>query len=75
MSKINDGGPAFPQTGCALPPNVPYSGMSKREVLAGMAMQGFAANADLNSLLDSTVQSASVRWADALISELGKGKA
>jgi hypothetical protein len=49
--------------------------MSKREVLAGMAMQGFAANADLNSLLDSTVQSASVRWADALIAELGKGKA
>ena len=51
MSKINDGGAAFPRPASALP-NQHYSwdqdGLSKRELFAAMAMQGMLANPTMN---------------------------
>ena len=73
MSKPNDGGPAFSQTDCALPPNVPYSGMSLRAWLAGMAMGSILAglNPGADYDWDKAAQIA-VKHADTLLSELEK---
>lgn len=93
-SKIKDGGPAFPTqpepfldgpqgrqpaSAWGIEGN---PGMSLRAWLAGLAMQGFAANASLPEVLESkchddevssrSVAKCSIRWADALISELEK---
>ncbi len=48
-------------------------GLTKREYFAGMAMHGFAAQADHDTAIDPTeVAQYAVKWADALLKELAK---
>ena len=85
MSKANDGGPAFPQTDCALPPTTPYSGMSLRAWLAGMAMQALMSDAATAIAIGEMNEQDPIRTgqhvarracelADFLIAELEKDK-
>lgn len=82
MTKINDGGPAFPLTEDAVNfrcRDFPMWGMSKRELIAGMAMQGIlAANPVVPGEWSENCQEAfravasvSVKYADALLVALG----
>jgi len=47
-----------------------YRGLTKREMFAAMAMQGFAADPNCTSPTNNAV--AAVLWADALLAELAK---
>lgn len=83
----NDGGPAFPRTlpTGEFPPDecagiiAAHEGMSKRELFAAMAMQGFASVMDKMPANTECISAShllaamSVKCADALISELSKG--
>ena len=80
MSKINDGGPAFPTLG-----NVSHNsdwitedGMTLRQHYAGLALQGVLAgywgNASMGGLDPSMIANEAVQQADALIAELAKGE-
>lgn len=65
--------PAFP-----LPDYMHYqsqdaaSGLTRRELFAAMAMQGFAADPDTGDTGAAELANAAVAWADALIAELDK---
>ena len=86
MSKPNDGGPAFPQSGTVSPSGGMYvsvdhggGGMSLRAWLAGMAMQGLLANpfyAEQNAGMErgcpDELARACICNTDALIAELEK---
>jgi hypothetical protein len=73
MSKIIDGGPAFPQVA-----EMEYglaqgdSGMSKREYFAGLAMQAIIAS-QTTIKAPYTITDTAVCAADALLAELAKG--
>ena len=83
--KIKGGGPAFPQ-GHLDGPHVDPSGLSKRELFAGMAMQGLATSQEMllsnqellayfgTDGIDKLQANKAVRLADALIAELEKGQ-
>ncbi len=47
-------------------------GLTKRELFAAMAMQGFAAKARSYEINGHTAAHSSIAWADALIRELAK---
>lgn len=69
MSKErNDGGPAFPRSGDQVSVT-PQDGMSLRDWLAGMALQGHRANSDprLRDVAPSIVASWSYADADAML--------
>lgn len=62
--------PAFPFQPIGsqgFPTHEGMEGLTKRELIAAMAMQGFAANPQGND-----IARAAVRWADALLAELAK---
>ena len=65
MNKINDGGPAFPES-CN---NQIIQGMSLREWFAGMALQGLLACSDVQGSANDLAKGA-VAYADALLDEL-----
>ena len=73
--KKNDGGPAFPTGIVYTKPHMP--GMSLRDWFAGMALQGFCANADLHGkeqgtwIGDATARDA-YSYADAMLQERDK---
>jgi hypothetical protein len=72
MTKINTGGPAYPQDlvdGYTLD----SMGMTKREVAAMAAMQGILA-VDREQIRPFDVAHDAVAYADALIAKLGEGK-
>jgi len=74
MSEINDGGPAFPRDG-----NIPahakhvhsQSGMTRRQWLEGMAMQGILANPNIHpgEVGDAYVEELSRFFASAMLAE------
>lgn len=74
-------GPAFP---CSIaspdghqdgPNTWQFPGLSKRDLIAAMVMQGFAADSKVIAEADEVARAA-VSWADALIDALaGKGSA
>ena len=83
MQQAVNGGPAFPVStrsdGCTDRGTFghqdghstwQFPGLTKRELIAAMAMQGFAANPQGND-----IAKLAVRWADALLTELAKGGA
>tara|TARA_R110000868_G_C10476086_1_gene728792 strand:+ start:347 stop:574 length:228 start_codon:yes stop_codon:yes gene_type:complete len=49
---INDGGPAFPVTGCVHPNGNAIVGMSLRDYFAGQALAGILASANFGSTKD-----------------------
>lgn len=68
-TKPNTGGPVFAQT------NVPYSGMSLRAWLAGMAMQGLCLKATGTydeGPCNSAIAGRSIKLADLMLAELEK---
>lgn len=76
MTRLNDGGPAFPVMhnidGNLVPsPRVEYMGMSLRDWFAGMALQGLLArgvsNVNLNGRSAISVTDAAYEIADAMI--------
>ncbi len=73
MSKINDGGPAFP-----VPPDEGqwdqshYHGMSLRDWFAGEALCGFFANSDLTEVPTDSVATNCYAAADAMLRERAK---
>ena len=75
MNKINDGGPAFPADMQRRDPltnewsDLPPQGMSLREWLAGMALQGLLACSDVQGSANDLAKGA-VAYADALLDEL-----
>lgn len=74
---VNDGGPAFamPSHGMRYQ-NESQDGMSLRAYLAAKAMQGLLARADIDIATTGPagISQASVKFSDALIAELAKGK-
>lgn len=67
--------PAFPIQGAIA--GFQYAGLSKRELFAAMAMQGFISGLYAGTNAGFTVEGtcfASVEYADALIAELSKEK-
>ncbi len=48
------------------------SGLTKREILAAMAMQGLSSTIDINSYSPHDISVVAVQLADALIKELSK---
>jgi len=85
MSKVDNGGPAFPRTGNFTPDGEPrfdsvsLDGMTLREWYAGQALAGLCANSALIDNVTSVSASAVARWsneiADAMIAERKKGGA
>lgn len=67
MSDAND--PAYPAWDL---PEMTCYGLTKRELIAAMAMQGFAADPDVHAEA-AVVAVIAVKWADALLAELAKG--
>ncbi len=63
--------PAHPVIGS---PGAPedYPGLTKRELFAAMAMQGFAADPDMAHVEPRAIAIGAVSWADALLAELAK---
>ena len=76
MSKINDGGPAFPRTGEGFGnPKYDTAGMTLRDWFAGQALNGFIVNAMMGdktqkNLTDTAALAFAV--ADAMIAESQK---
>jgi hypothetical protein len=58
----------------AFPFDAQHQGLSKRELLAAMAMQGLLAGGGNNNMTEALVASTSVKYADLLLAELDKGK-
>ena len=56
---------------CSLPGGWGGVGLTKRELFAAMAMQGFAACVSCNGTIEAHAEYA-VKWADALLAELAK---
>jgi hypothetical protein len=72
MSKINDGGPAFPHE-THNGKSVPFgTGLTKREYFAGLAMQAIIAS-QITIKAPYTITDTAVCAADALLAELAKG--
>ena len=75
MNKINDGGPAFPADMQRRDPltnewsDLPPQGMSLREWLAGMALQGLLACSDVEGSANDLAKDA-IAYADELLDEL-----
>lgn len=57
---------------CPVVPNAPHYGLTKREVFAMHAMQGYLANPDLSGEANETYAEWSVNTADAVLRELDK---
>lgn len=51
---------------------IEFSGLTKREYFAAMAMQGFCANENISKEYSETISAYSVSQADALITALHK---
>ena len=62
--KKDDGGYVYP-----VKRDVEYTGMTYRQWLVGMAMQGYLAHGDGNKSADETIAKLSCRIADAVIAE------
>ena len=75
MTKINDGGPAFPRTGQTDGiTTTEQDGMSRRDWLAGLAMQGEVAGFPDDESWDAPdLAQWAYRVADAMIAEGDKG--
>jgi hypothetical protein len=79
---MNDGGPAFPATveeysGGLSTKEVHYPGMSLRDWLAGMAMQGLIVSVWKETGADYTANSCAkeaYQFADAMLAEKEKGR-
>ena len=76
MSATKDGGPAFPETRWddATRQEVQWTGLTKRELFAAMAMQGIITRPEHVGMDLPTKASLSVEFADALLAELEKSK-
>ena len=76
MSNPNDNDPAFPIPNFARPDgyvDYGFSGLTKREYVAAMAMQGALANPKAVNADDAALVAAvAVECADALLAELAK---
>ena len=75
MSNPNDNDPAFPIPHFARPDghvDYGFSGLTKRELFAAIAMQGILANPDCNAKTYEAYAVDGVRYADALLAELAK---
>ena len=74
-TKPNDGGPAFPTQNEAQigPTTWHFTGLTKRELFAAMAMQGLCSNSRYGDFGVRGIQVESVEIADALLAELEKG--
>lgn len=74
MSLIH-GGPAYPiplNPGETYTSHGVFDGLTKRELFAAMAMQGFAADPGITEARPEALAAGAVRWADALLAELAK---
>lgn len=77
--KIYDGGPVFPQYEKPIAPNVveigPQGGLTQRDWLAGLAMQGILSNGETTRGIGNPyiVRKLSYEMADAMIVEGQKG--
>ena len=71
MSKINDGGPAFPHNDACN-----YPGMSLRDYFAGQALVGILANPESANCADTfnTYAKEAMQYADAMIVAREKSK-
>lgn len=70
MSKINDGGPAFPEAIAVGPAGDVYpgmGGMSLRDWFAGQALAGYIANAEFGGSKSSIVAVDCYGLADAML--------
>lgn len=70
MTKIDDGGPAFPTDG-RIQHGTPYDGMAMRDWFAGQALAGICANSAWNDAFHASVFAPSAKaaydMADAMI--------
>lgn len=78
MSKVNDGGPAFPVTGLQIDGGVVrldpvHHGVSLRALYAGLAMAAMLAKGLPEEYSWTALAEGSCNAADALIAELEKG--
>ena len=74
-AKLLGDNPAFPfavNKPSDIKKNMYMMGLSKREFLAGLAMQGYIVNANVDESETEYVVKVSVRFADALLEELSK---
>jgi len=69
MSKINDGGPAFPM---ATVDGWVQTGMTLRDWFAGQALAGFCANTNIYGLPSAGIARIAYSHADAMIAEGSK---
>ena len=73
MSKIDEGGPVYPQYRKQIGENVyelgPEGGITRRDLLAGLAMQGMLSNDDWDWKVPDYSTERAYRFADALIAE------
>ena len=65
MSKIDDGGPAFPLTKIIDEEERFYHGLSMRDWFAGMALQGLTSRAEFSSM--SALVDVTYNYADAML--------
>ena len=72
MSKVNDGGSAFPSHGTM--GEVVQEGMTLRDWFAGQALMGYLANPAPGAVIESQMVKICYIMADAMIAEGEKGK-
>ena len=71
---INDGGPVFPYKGSLRGAPFEEPGLSKRELLAGIAMHGYLAGGNISNIDTNreSVAKGCVGYADALLKALAE---
>ena len=66
---INDGGPAFPVTGCVHPNGNAMVGMTLRDYFAGQAMASLLVNRKFNEASTKDIVERAFWFADAMLDE------